>query len=743
MSEAEVKETSAASPGGTDEVLEITQETDVSFSDDTPETKSADTYRGAENTDRKRRKRKKRLIIGAIILGIIVLLIITSSIARMISSKKALKDMYTDSAVERRTITNTITGSSSIEPNDSYKVSSIHSGDITADFISEGKTVKKGDKLYQFDDEDARNQLTKAQQAYVDAVKAKTQSISSNNNSTKSAQNAVQRALNTLNDARTALNDRTVSSPISGKVLNVFVSEGDNVGNGANIAEIYNDGNMKIRLPFNEFDAAFVYEGADAEISVAGSGDTVWGKVTEVSSAATAANAHTMVIYATIELTNPGALSENDIGSAVVNGVACADTANFEYAQSRILTAKSAGTVETLHVSKGDGVLAGDAIAYIDSDSVETSYKNAQLSYDDAVLQLQRQTINNDTYSQDSQIKNAELSLKEARDAVADYLIEAPIAGTVVTKNAKAGDTINSSNANAEPLCVIYDLSSVKFSIDIDETEIALVKTGQKVTVTADAVDGEYEGEVIKVPVDGVNENGVTTYTIDVRIKDYGDLLPGMNVDAEIAVEEAQDALSVPMNSVNRGNIVFVKDDGIKRENDVTDIINGKKADLAGGGNAKTASKDGKESSMPPRGSMKPNDAMKPKGSIPPNNASKPQGSMQPRGSVPPKSESSNGRVSMDNIPMNIEIPEGYRAVVVETGINDSDYIEIISGLNEGDLVRTLNTNSSSAGASFGEGNAMVNMPGGGMGGNMHGGMNGGMGGANRSGGMSGGGMPR
>ncbi len=88
--------------------------------------------------------------------------------------------MYTDSPVERRTITNTITGSSSIKPNDSYNVTTIKSGDITSDTFKEGDVVKKGDKLYQFEDSDAQNSLStaknalaKAQQAYVDAVKAK------------------------------------------------------------------------------------------------------------------------------------------------------------------------------------------------------------------------------------------------------------------------------------------------------------------------------------------------------------------------------------------------------------------------------------------------------------------------------------------------------------------------------------------------------------------------------------------
>lgn len=103
---------------------------------------------------------------------------------------------------------------------------------------------------------------------------------------------------------------------------------------------------------------------------------------------------------------------------------------------------------------------------------------NAQLSYNDAVLALEKQVLQNDTFSQDSSIKNAQLALddaelgiEKAQDAVDDYVVEAPIEGTVVKKNSKAGDTIDSSNAT-DPLCVIYDLSSVKFSIDVDETEI-------------------------------------------------------------------------------------------------------------------------------------------------------------------------------------------------------------------------------------------------------------------------------
>jgi len=678
----------------------------------------------------------KKLLI--IILVIAILAGICSGLIIKSKNNSAVKVMYTDSPVERRTITNTITGSSSIEPNDSYKVTTIKSGDITSDYFKEGDIVKKGDKLYQFEDNDAQNSLStaknalaKAQQAYVDAVKQKAQTVSSNNIGTKSAQNAVTKALNSLNDTK---NNQYIQSNSAGKVKELSVKEGDHINAGAAVATLYDDSYMKLRIPFNEVDAESIQTGAAATVSVIGSGDTIYGNVKEKSSSAVSTDAHAKVVYVTVEVTNPGALTTNDYGSAEINGVACANTAQFEYVSEGTITSTASGTLENLNIAVGDSVYSGQKVGYVKYDNQNSTMSNAQFSYNDAVLALEKQVLQNDTFSQDSSIKNAQLALddaelgiEKAQDAVDDYVVEAPIEGTVVKKNSKAGDTIDSSNAT-DPLCVIYDLSSVKFSIDVDETEIALVKTGQKATVTADAVEGEFEGVVTKVPVDGVNENGVTTYTIEIQIENYGDLLPGMNVDAEIVVEEADNVIAVPVNSVNRGNIVFVKDDGTTHENDVTDIIKGNK-DKSGKTDDKKKADDKDD---------------------------KPQSSGMPvvSGDTPNGDKSDEISVTKESVPTNIDVPDGYRAIQVETGINDTDYIEIKSGLTEKDRVRTLDTESSSANASFGDQNAqdmyvvpngnMGGMYGGGMsgGGMSGGGMSGGGGGMPGGGGMSGGGMP-
>ncbi|MGM9935919.1 MAG: efflux RND transporter periplasmic adaptor subunit, partial [Candidatus Ornithomonoglobus sp.] len=183
--------------------------------------------------------------------------------------------------------------------------------------------------------------------------------------------------------------------------------------------------------------------------------------------------------------------------------------------------------------------------------------------------------IDNDTYSLDSSIKSAEIaldnariSLEDAQDTLEDYSITAPIDGTIITKNNKAGDKLEqNSNSSSEPMAIIYDMSVLKIQLSLDESDIQDIQVGQSVSITADAVAGEFTGEVTKVGINGTSENGVTTYPVDITLTEYGDLLPGMNVDCVIEVESAENVLAVPSEAIQRGNRVYVKGDKTE-END-------------------------------------------------------------------------------------------------------------------------------------------------------------------------------
>ena len=109
-------------------------------------------------------------------------------------------------------------------------------------------------------------------------------------------------------------------------------------------------------------------------------------------------------------------------------------------------------------------------------------------------------------------------------------------------------------------MAVISDLSALTFDMMIDELDIPSVQQGQKVQITVDALPGQtFTGYVDKININGVTANGVTNYPVTVMVEDPDPaLLPGMNVSADILIEEVPHALTVPLSAVGRGNTVKV-----------------------------------------------------------------------------------------------------------------------------------------------------------------------------------------
>ena len=129
----------------------------------------------------------------------------------------------------------------------------------------------------------------------------------------------------------------------------------------------------------------------------------------------------------------------------------------------------------------------------------------------------------------------------------------------------KAGDNITRSSSESTTLAVIYDMSGYTFEMSVDELDVSNVKVGQSVVVTADAVEGKtFSGTVTNVSLQGSYSNGVTNYPVTVTLNDGMDeLLPSMNVDGVIIIDQVQDVLAIPVDALMRGNKVYVKDESV------------------------------------------------------------------------------------------------------------------------------------------------------------------------------------
>ena len=518
----------------------------------------------------KKTPKKKLIIIGVIIAAVIIALILC--IVRLGGHKKESNE-YQTAQTELRSITRSVSASSIIEANDTYNVTALVTGEILTDTFNEGDTVKKDDVLYTIESSDVENKLTqaenaleKARQDFTDAVKKRSDTIAANNINKANSNDSVTKAMNSVKTAETNYNNLTIKSDYTGVVKEVLVKNGDSVGDGTKLAKVEDTRKLKIQLPFNEADIGAITVGSTAELTLTSSGDKLWGSVTQVSSASVTTSAHAIVRYVTVTVDNPGALTDSEMAAAVINGVACSDLGTFEYVDSGYITSKVSGKIGEIYLSENDYVRTGQTVGYITSDNVVTSYNNAKIELDSAYRSLEKAVMDSDTYSFDSNVnsarmsvENAEISLEDAQKNLDDYTIKAPIDGTIITKNKKAGEKLEQGTANTEPMAIIYDMSVLKVSLTIDESDIHNIEMGQSVSITADAVEGRFTGEVTKVGIDGTSSNGVTTYPVEISITEYGDLLPGMNVDCEIQIEAVEDVIAVPVSAIQRGNTVYVK----------------------------------------------------------------------------------------------------------------------------------------------------------------------------------------
>lgn len=331
------------------------------------------------------------------------------------------------------------------------------------------------------------------------------------------------------------------TADMSGTVSEVYVRNGDTVSNGTQLCRIVGDNNIYIDFLFSYVSSGDFYVGQTATVFITGFAGTIAGTVEQVSQSATvsgnAAGSGRKLITVRVKAINPGLVTEDYTATATIGSYASYGNASIHVGASSTITAGASGKVSGLNLLPGDTVSEGDRICTITGDNVDNTIENAK-----------------------SSLENAQTSLENAADRLEDYQVTAPISGTVVTKTAKAGDKVEGGSSGA--LCTIYDLSYLEMTMSIDELDISDVEVGQSVEITADAVEGRtYTGVVTKVSVAGNTSGGITTYPVTVRIDEYEGLRPGINVDAEIVLQESRDTLAIPNAAVNRGNTVLITAD--------------------------------------------------------------------------------------------------------------------------------------------------------------------------------------
>lgn len=246
-------------------------------------------------------------------------------------------------------------------------------------------------------------------------------------------------------------------------------------------------------------------------------------------------------------------------------------------------------TMIKLNVQVGDSVSKGDVLAQFDTkeldkdiDSAQYTYNNTKTLYDMKVknawdkLDTEKrryagayqedsaewQYVYNDAINWDDKVKAAQNEYDTLRlnDTTTNYksqlddllqkkkdaTLKSPIDGVITNVNGSVG------NVSTGTVIVIQDIENLVVNASIPGYDVIKLSTGLDVIVNLNDVDGEFNGQIIKVsPI--ANTNG--DYDLTVKLTDdTTNLRIGMDATIRIVVDRKENIYVVPLDSIIEEN---------------------------------------------------------------------------------------------------------------------------------------------------------------------------------------------
>ena len=238
---------------------------------------------------------------------------------------------------------------------------------------------------------------------------------------------------------------------------------------------------------------------------------------------------------------------------------------------------KASGEILKLHADIGDEVQPGQLLADIDPrdvqnrfDQTEADLEVAQVRLEIAEAQLERsdQLLEREVITAQEhegarvEYANSRASLVKAQTnfdlaelQLEDVRITAPMTGTIIQKNVEEGTVIQSASGNVSggtTLFMMANLREMQVRTLVDETDMGQLAPGMVANVTVEAFpDRTFSGLVEKIEPQATVEQNVTMFPVIVSIDNRGGLLkPGMNAEVEVMVDEAVGVLVVPNSAI-------------------------------------------------------------------------------------------------------------------------------------------------------------------------------------------------
>jgi HlyD family secretion protein len=191
------------------------------------------------------------------------------------------------------------------------------------------------------------------------------------------------------------------------------------------------------------------------------------------------------------------------------------------------ISADVSAKITALHVEEGQWVEAGTLLVELDREryqaaveSAEANVRSAQANaklvqqnmlmtekdYDRArdvvARKLESQSVLDSTYSAYQveiaryesaldQVEQARGTLKQAADSLSKTRIYAPMSGTIADLSKEKGEIAIGSQFQEDLIMVVADLTEMEAQVNVDENDIVSVQLGQEAVIEVDALFGE------------------------------------------------------------------------------------------------------------------------------------------------------------------------------------------------------------------------------------------------------------
>lgn len=378
----------------------------------------------------------------------------------------------------------------------------------------------------------------------------------------------------------------------------------------------------------------------------------------------------------------------------IVNTVTA--TGTIEAITSVVVGTQVSGIVEKLHVDFNSQVKKGQVLAELDKTALRSGVQQSLATLDNAKAEMEYQASNYERskalyeknliaqadfdqarYNYEKSkatLKNSQAQYDKALVQLGYATIYSPIDGVVMNRAVDEGQTVAASFNTPEIFTIAQDLTQMQVEADIDESDIGMIRMGQRVEFDVDAFpDEKFTGTVEQIRLSPVTTSNVVTYTVIINAPNPAKkLLPGMTANIVIYVEEIKDVLTIPYKAVK-----FIPEaDYMARLGKEMASAGGKDGATGGagrpaGGMSGTAAGAGAGGGA---GTGAGTGAGRGMQGIP--------GSQMPEGFTPPEGSKMPARVWVKD-------EKGIHPVRVELGSNDGDNAEVKSGLDEGAEVVT------------------------------------------------------